>query len=40
MGGHRFGYIICRYNKGNKTKQPQPNEEGVYELTNVTTHIR
>ena len=40
MGGHRFRYKICIYNKGNKTNQPQPNEEGVYELTNVTTQIR
>ena len=40
MGGHRFKYKIYRYNKGNKTKQPQPNEEGVYELTNVTAQRR
>jgi len=40
VGGYIFGYRIYNYNKGNKTKQPQPNEEGVYELTNVTTQIR
>ena len=40
VGGHRFRYKICKYNKGNKTNQSQPNEEGVYELTFDTTQIR
>ena len=40
MGGHRIGYKIYIYNKGKKTKQPQPKEDGAYEFTNATTLTR
>lgn len=40
MGGHRIGYEISKYNKGDKEKKPQPKEDGVYEFTNDTTQTR
>jgi hypothetical protein len=37
VGGRGYDNGICRYNKGKKTNQPQPKEEGLYEFTNATT---
>jgi hypothetical protein len=37
VGGRGYDNGICKYNKGKKTKKPQPKEEGIYEFTNSTT---
>jgi hypothetical protein len=37
VGGRGYDNRICRYNKGKKTKKPQPKEDDIYEFTNATT---
>ena len=38
MGGHRIKYRIWIYNKGKKTKKPQPKEDCVFMNSKMLQH--